>query len=434
MVRWWLVVAAILVAALAVPAVQAQPRDIVLVLDNSGSMKQNDPQRLAVRAVTDFIRSQGPETRLALIVFADRPDMVLPLTAVTPTSQDFFLEGLNRLNYRGQWTDMPAAVERGLYELRLNGRADAFKALVLMTDGIVDTGDSRRDADKTRWLQEGLAADARRNGVRIFGLAFTEGADYQLLQSLALATEGDYFRALEPTDLAAAFARMDALLVSAPTLPEETPTSPASAPERVEFIPPSASVEMPAAEKSASEEEAASSEEPTSSWFVWSLLAVAVLAVAFAAFVWRDRLRNLLPAPAAQAEADHGPHAVLYDISDPGDIKRHELGNRPVVIGRAPGSDPSMEYIIIDERTVGRWHATIERRGQSYWIRDEGSVNGTFVNDQRVTSEHPLKHGDIVRVHRHEFEFVIPELFDSDRTMVAADGLRAKPAEDGADA
>ncbi len=71
-----------------------------------------------------------------------------------------------------------------------------------------------------------------------------------------------------------------------------------------------------------------------------------------------------------------------------------------------------MDYIVVDERTVGRWHATIERRGQSFWIRDEGSVNGTFVNDQRVTSEHPLKHGDLVRVHRHEFEFVIPELFD----------------------
>jgi adenylate cyclase len=90
-----------------------------------------------------------------------------------------------------------------------------------------------------------------------------------------------------------------------------------------------------------------------------------------------------------------------------------------------------MDYVVVDERTVGRWHATIERRGQTFWIRDEGSVNGTFVNDQRITGEHPLKHGDMVRVHRHEFEFVIPELFDSDRTMI---GNPTQMAAQGADA
>ena len=56
-------------------------------------------------------------------------------------------------------------------------------------------------------------------------------------------------------------------------------------------------------------------------------------------------------------------------------------------------------------------------------------MNGTFINDQRVTTEHPLKHGDMVRVHRHEFEFVIPELFDSEKTMMGGDRKAAAAGE-----
>ena len=52
-------------------------------------------------------------------------------------------------------------------------------------------------------------------------------------------------------------------------------------------------------------------------------------------------------------------------------------------------------------------------------MRDEGSVNGTYINDERVIGEQPLKHRDTLRVHTHSFEFEIPDLADSDRTMLS---------------
>jgi pSer/pThr/pTyr-binding forkhead associated (FHA) protein len=52
-------------------------------------------------------------------------------------------------------------------------------------------------------------------------------------------------------------------------------------------------------------------------------------------------------------------------------------------------------------------------------VRDEGSVNGTFINDERVIGEQPLKHRDTLRVHTHKYEFEIPELADADRTMLS---------------
>jgi len=133
-----------------------------------------------------------------------------------------------------------------------------------------------------------------------------------------------------------------------------------------------------------------------------------------ALLLWRRvRQDDAAPAGIEIQRADSGPIGVLFDS-----MERHELGSRPVVIGRASGNDPSRYYIVVPEKTVGRWHATIERRGQTFWVRDEGSVNGTFLNGERITGERPLKHRDSLRVHTHAFEFEIPELANADRTVM----------------
>ncbi|MDX1442622.1 MAG: VWA domain-containing protein [Gammaproteobacteria bacterium] len=442
---------------MAAPASAATERDVILVLDNSGSMKLNDPARLSVSAVTDFIRAQSPGTRVGIVMFADSPSLLQPLTPVSFETRDQLLGSLDALDFSGQWTDTASAVERALYELRLNGREGSRKAIVLITDGIIDTGAAQRDIEKGSWLREMLAEDARRNNVRIFGIAFTENADYQLLQSLAGATDGEYFRALRAQDLGSVLERIDRVLdrsqvsqrfaeqAAAQDTQRDfaTPTEPparsgvaesTSEPADVEPEVPAERIRMDAEDSSPTQDAGAMSEAAQGAaeeggferWrivlIILGLLAVGAVA---ASILWSDEIAKLLRGVRRPAkEPDHGPSAVLYDVYDPSDIKRHEIGAKPVVIGRVSGSDPAMDYIVVDERTVGRWHATVERRGQSFWIRDEGSVNGTYVNDQRVTSEHPLKHGDMVRVHRHEFEFVIPELFDSDRTMIAAGGSK----------
>src|SRR5690606_22906702 len=143
-------------------------------------------------------------------------------------------------------------------------------------------------------------------------------------------------------------------------------------PERLEYTETTAPVlPAPVVESTPSPESA--SEGP----WRWMLVVAALLAlgVVGVGMLWGDEFGQLLQRTRTRREpVDHGPRAVLYDVYDPSDIKRHELGGKPVVIGRVSGSDPAMDYIVVDERTVGRWHATIERRGQSFWIRDEGSV------------------------------------------------------------
>jgi len=380
-------------------------RDIMLVLDNSGSMQGNDPARLAAPAVMEFIQGQPSDTRVGIVVFSTTAALVMPLTRADYAAEGKAQEVLEQhFNYRGRWTQIAAGVERGLYELRNEGRAEAQRAIVLMTDGIVDTGDARKDAELREWLRKELAREATVESIRVFGVAFTERADFQLLQSIAASTGGEYFRVLQPEGIARAFRRIDNVLAEAAAPPAETAPAPA------------ASAPAEAAPAPAIGETAEAPAGAKSHWSWWLLVSLALVAIAAGLGLAFRKARGAARAEAApdRRKRDPGPKAVLYNSNE-----RYDIGAQTVIIGRAGGNDPTRMYIVVPEKTVGRWHATIERRGQTFWVRDEGSVNGTFINDERVIGEQPLKHRDTLRVHTHSYEFEIPDLADSDRTMLS---------------
>ena len=158
-------------------AASAAPQDVVVVLDNSGSMRTNDPERLAGKAVTDFVGRLGPDTRVGIIEFATTPTVLMSLTAVDDTARAGVQAAVQKLDYHGQWTDTGAALERALYELDNHGRSEAQKYIVLMTDGYVDVGNAARDSDKIHWITQSLIPEAVSKHVRVFGIAFTDQAD-----------------------------------------------------------------------------------------------------------------------------------------------------------------------------------------------------------------------------------------------------------------
>src|SRR5688500_3593583 len=57
------------------------------------------------------------------------------------------------------------------------------------------------------------------------------------------------------------------------------------------------------------------------------------------------------------------------------------------------GRHPSNSIQLLD-KIVSKEHCIIEQRGDHFVLRDLGSLNGTFINNERVRGEAPLKHGD----------------------------------------
>jgi predicted component of type VI protein secretion system len=119
-------------------------------------------------------------------------------------------------------------------------------------------------------------------------------------------------------------------------------------------------------------------------------------------------------------EDEYVQEAYFKDINGYTDKPSHKLGSKPAMMGRVAGKDSEhLDYIVIPESTIGRRHALIEYKDYSFWIIDQGSINGTFVNDQPVSTETRLKHGDRIRLHKCEFEFSMPEMEDSGKTMIS---------------
>jgi pSer/pThr/pTyr-binding forkhead associated (FHA) protein len=67
--------------------------------------------------------------------------------------------------------------------------------------------------------------------------------------------------------------------------------------------------------------------------------------------------------------------------------------------GRHPDSD-----IFLDDITVSRRHAEVVRADSGYRVRDVGSLNGTYVNRERI-EEAPLVNGDEVQIGKFKLVF-----------------------------
>src|SRR5215831_18973785 len=57
------------------------------------------------------------------------------------------------------------------------------------------------------------------------------------------------------------------------------------------------------------------------------------------------------------------------------------------------GRHPTNSIQLLD-KIVSKEHCIIERRGNQFVLRDLGSLNGTYVNGERVVGERPLRHAD----------------------------------------
>jgi hypothetical protein len=76
------------------------------------------------------------------------------------------------------------------------------------------------------------------------------------------------------------------------------------------------------------------------------------------------------------------------------------LGESPTAIGRPPECQ-----IFLDDVTVSRKHAVFTKDGDRWKIDDQGSLNGTFVNRDRVESA-DLSDGDELQIGKYRLTFL----------------------------
>jgi predicted component of type VI protein secretion system len=79
-----------------------------------------------------------------------------------------------------------------------------------------------------------------------------------------------------------------------------------------------------------------------------------------------------------------------------------EISAPHTMVGRDPHAN-----IVVNDSSVSRRHAAIERRGDAWVVTDQGSANGTWIDGARVT-EAPLLDGQIIRLGGVSFAVSLP--------------------------
>jgi hypothetical protein len=92
--------------------------------------------------------------------------------------------------------------------------------------------------------------------------------------------------------------------------------------------------------------------------------------------------------------------ALLVVRRGPNAGSRFLLDSEITEVGRRPDSD-----IFLDDVTVSRRHAEFVRNGPRFAVRDVGSLNGTYVNRERI-EQAALAGGDEVQIGKFRLVFL----------------------------
>lgn len=77
-----------------------------------------------------------------------------------------------------------------------------------------------------------------------------------------------------------------------------------------------------------------------------------------------------------------------------------ELSRLRTTIGRSARND-----LCVEDPFASRLHAEVRSRGDSYWLSDLGSANGTLLNGSRMTNPMQLQDRDVIRIGETEIEY-----------------------------
>ena len=195
--------------------------DVRVVIDISGSMKQNDPQNLRQPALELLVQLMPEDAQAGVWTFGQWVNMLVSHGPVDDAWRQQAMAAAKKINSVALFTNIPLALEKAVNDLdRLDPAFDT--SLILLTDGMVDVSKSLEEnaQARERVLTE-ILPRLRAAGVTVHTVALSANADTELMERLALDTNGLSSVAASADDLMAIFLRAFDAAAPAEQLPLE---------------------------------------------------------------------------------------------------------------------------------------------------------------------------------------------------------------------
>ncbi len=164
-----------------------KPVDLVVVMDISGSMR-GDKITTARASLLEFVKKLDDRDRLQIILFSSNISTLTPLSRLGPKRQ-VVLDSVSGIFEQGE-TKLYDAALAAYQDLTENGDPDHIRAIVVLSDG-EDTA-SAQPLDRVM-AQINASAGEGGNAIKIFTIAFGDGADTSVLKSIAEPTGGKQY-------------------------------------------------------------------------------------------------------------------------------------------------------------------------------------------------------------------------------------------------
>jgi Mg-chelatase subunit ChlD len=165
-----------------------QRRDVMLVLDISGSMNKQDKISAMKRSVKTFNRlvekiSNGRD-RVGVVTYSDLAALQNPFTSLL-AQLDTIVDAI----YADGATNIGDGLKLALDELEANGRPSAERQILLLTDGLANRP---MGVDAVQYVRE-QADRAKSLGIPIFTISFGDDADRTLMNEVAATSNSVTF-------------------------------------------------------------------------------------------------------------------------------------------------------------------------------------------------------------------------------------------------
>ena len=168
--------------------------DVVFAIDNSGSMNQSDPDKLALTAANLFIdMCEGSDSRVGYVMYTHVIAAQRELTDLISFSRDIKRE-ITSAKYNGD-TDIALGIETALdiFENKNDtGTNTRQPVIILLSDGNTDLPKGPRTLAESEAALEQAKADAESKGIPIYtvGFNFDGSLDINTMQSIASTSGG----------------------------------------------------------------------------------------------------------------------------------------------------------------------------------------------------------------------------------------------------
>ncbi|WP_036651810.1 vWA domain-containing protein [Paenibacillus pini] len=180
------------------PGSVKQVKDVALVIDNSGSMQQTDPDDARYTAAKNMIDKMDSGKRVAVMVFNERTDLLQPFIRVKDQSiKDQVAAEIDGLQPTDGGTDINLALSDTMDHIKQNN-SKSGTMVILLSDGFSDVD-----------LNQALAEyKAKKIVVNTVGLNLVQSDGSSLLQNIAHETGGEYYGVANAGDLSFVFQKI----------------------------------------------------------------------------------------------------------------------------------------------------------------------------------------------------------------------------------